>query len=108
MVFSANDRRTGLVRSWSGNLCPVEILCGLLWCVHVWRTVRRLVLDIQGPTDTVWFANPFFYNPIMGSLENVAVCLYGTGPGDWLRASYSQRIGTPLRWFAFIRGQRGL
>ena len=77
---------------------------------YTFGALRRLVLDIQGPTMILGFANPFYYNPYYGFFLKmlpyaftVIVLVIGS------RESIRKRIGTPAALgLPYIRGQRGL
>lgn len=77
---------------------------------YIFGALRRLVLDIQGPTMLLGFANPFFYNSYYGFFLKmlpyaftVLVLVIGS------REANRKRIGTPAALgLPFIRGQRGL
>jgi ABC-type uncharacterized transport system permease subunit len=77
---------------------------------YIFGALRRLVLDIQGPTMLLGFANPFFYNSYYGFFLKmlpyaftVLVLVIGS------REASRKRIGTPAALgLPYIRGQRGL
>jgi len=77
---------------------------------YIFGALRRLVLDIQGPTMILGFANPFYYNPYYGFFLKmlpyaftVIVLVIGS------REANRKRIGTPAALgLPYIRGQRGL
>jgi ABC-type uncharacterized transport system permease subunit len=85
---------------------PVRAALG----AYAFGALRRLVLDIQGPTMLLGFNNPFFYNPYYGFFLKmlpyaftVLVLVIGS------REATRKRIGTPAALgLPFIRGQRGL
>jgi ABC-type uncharacterized transport system permease subunit len=72
--------------------------------------LRRLVLDIQGPSTILGLANPFFYNSYYGFFLKmlpyaftVIILVIGS------REANRKRIGTPAALgLPYIRGQRGL
>ena len=76
----------------------------------VFGALRRLILDIQGPTIILGLANPFFYNPYYGFfLEmlpyafTIIVLVIGS------REAIRKRIGAPAALgIPYIRGERGL
>ena len=77
---------------------------------YVFGALRRLILDIQGPTMILGFANPFYYNPYYGFfLEmlpyafTIIVLVVGS------REAVRKRIGAPAALgIPYIRGERGL
>lgn len=77
---------------------------------YIFGALRRLVLDIQGPSVLFGFANPFFYNSYYGFFLKmlpyaftVVVLVIGS------REANRKRIGTPAALgLPYIRGQRGL
>lgn len=77
---------------------------------YIFGALRRLVLDIQGPTILLGFANPFYYNPYYGFfLEmlpyafTIIVLVIGS------REAMRKRMGAPAALgLPYIRGQRGL
>jgi ABC-type uncharacterized transport system permease subunit len=72
--------------------------------------LRRLILDIQGPTIIFGLTNPFYYNPYLGFFLQmlpyaftVIVLILGS------RESMRKRIGSPAALGnPYIRGERGL
>ena len=76
---------------------------------YAFGALRRLILDIQGPTLLLGFANPFFYNPYLGFflqmlpyLFTVVVLVIGS------REAMRKRIGAPAALGnPYIRGERG-
>jgi len=76
----------------------------------VFGALRRLILDIQGPTLILGFANPFYYNPYYGFfLEmlpyafTIIVLVIGS------REAVRKRLGAPAALgIPYIRGERGL
>jgi ABC-type uncharacterized transport system permease subunit len=76
---------------------------------YAFGALRRLILDIQGPTLLLGFANPFYYNPYLGFflqmlpyLFTVAVLVIGS------REAMRKRIGAPAALGnPYIRGERG-
>ncbi len=77
---------------------------------YAFGALRRLILDIQGPTLLLGFANPFYYNPYLGFflqmlpyLFTVFVLVIGS------REAMRKRIGAPAALGnPYIRGERGL
>ena len=58
---------------------------------YAFGALRRLILDIQGPTILFGLANPFYYNPYLGILPaNAPVCVHDHCPGDWFARSHPQ------------------
>jgi simple sugar transport system permease protein len=76
---------------------------------YAFGALRRLILDIQGPTILLGFANPFYYNPYLGFflqmlpyLFTVIVLVIGS------REAMRKRIGAPAALGnPYIRGERG-
>lgn len=76
----------------------------------VFGALRRLILDIQGPTIILGLTNPFYYNPYYGFfLEmlpyafTIIVLVIGS------REAIRKRIGAPAALgIPYIRGERGL
>jgi ABC-type uncharacterized transport system permease subunit len=72
--------------------------------------LRRLVLDIQGPSLILGMANPFFYNTYYGFFLKMlpyAFTVIFLVIGS--REANRKRIGTPAALgLPYIRGQRGL
>jgi len=85
---------------------PVRAAVG----AYTFGALRRLVLDIQGPSMILGLAKPFFYNPHFGFFLKmlpfaftVVVLVIGS------REANRKRIGTPAALgLPYIRGQRGL
>lgn len=77
---------------------------------YVFGALRRLILDIQGPTMILGIANPFYYNPYYGFfLEmlpyafTIIVLVIGS------REAIRKRIGAPAALgIPYIRGERGI
>ncbi len=77
---------------------------------YIFGALRRLVLDIQGPTMIFGLANPFYYNPYWGFfLEmlpyafTIIVLVIGS------REAIRKRLGAPIALgVPYIRGERGL
>lgn len=77
---------------------------------YIFGALRRLILDIQGPTVILGFSNPFFYNPYLGFfLEmvpyafTILVLVIGSREALRKRLGAPAALGTP-----YIRGERGL
>jgi ABC-type uncharacterized transport system permease subunit len=77
---------------------------------YAFGALRRLILDIQGPTTLLGFANPFFYNPYWGFFLQmlpyaftIIVLIIGS------REALRKRLGAPAALgIPYIRGERGL
>lgn len=77
---------------------------------YIFGALRRLVLDIQGPTMILGLANPFYYNPYYGFFLQmlpyaftIIVLVIGS------REAIKKRIGTPAALgVPYIRGERGM
>jgi ABC-type uncharacterized transport system permease subunit len=77
---------------------------------YAFGALRRLVLDIQGPTQLLGFPNPFFYNPYWGFFLQmlpyaftIIVLIIGS------REAMRKRLGAPAALgLPYIRGERGL
>ena len=84
---------------------PVRAAVG----AYAFGALRRLILDIQGPTLLLGFANPFYYNPYLGFflqmlpyLFTVVVLVIGS------REAMRKRIGAPAALGnPYVRGERG-
>jgi simple sugar transport system permease protein len=76
---------------------------------YAFGALRRLILDIQGPTLLLGLANPFYYNPYLGFflqmlpyLFTVVVLVIGS------REAMRKRIGAPAALGnPYVRGERG-
>ena len=85
---------------------PVRGMLG----AYAFGALRRMILDIQGPTILLGGPNPFYYNPYWGFFLQmlpyaftIIVLLIGS------RAAVRKRIGTPAALgVPYIRGERGL
>jgi len=77
---------------------------------YIFGTLRRFVLDIQGPALLFGLANPFYYNPYYGFFLKMlpyAFTVLFLVIGS--REANRKRIGTPAALgLPYIRGQRGL
>ena len=77
---------------------------------YAFGALRRLILDIQGPTTILAFRNPFYYMPYWGFflemlpyLFTVFVLVLGS------REAIRKRIGAPSALgIPYVRGERGL
>lgn len=77
---------------------------------YAFGTLRRLILDIQGPTKIFGLANPFYYNPYLGFFLQmlpyaftIIVLVIGS------REANRKRLGAPAALnIPYIRGQRGV
>lgn len=77
---------------------------------YVFGALRRLILDIQGPTKILGFRNPFFYNSYLGFFLQmlpfaftIVVLVIGS------REAIRKRLGAPAALgLPYIRGERGL
>jgi ABC-type uncharacterized transport system permease subunit len=76
---------------------------------YAFGALRRLILDIQGPTTLLGLANPFYYNPYFGFFLQmlpyaftIIVLVIGS------REAVRKRLGTPAALgLPYIRGERG-
>ena len=76
---------------------------------YAFGALRRLILDIQGPTTLLGFNNPFYYNPYWGFFLQmlpyaftIIVLVIGS------REAIRKRIGAPAALGEpYIRGERG-
>jgi general nucleoside transport system permease protein len=76
---------------------------------YAFGALRRLILDIQGPTSLLGFRNPFYYNPYWGFFLQmipyaftIIVLVIGS------REAMRKRIGAPAALGEpYIRGERG-
>jgi simple sugar transport system permease protein len=77
---------------------------------YIFGALRRLILDIQGPTMLLGFRNPFYYNPYLGFFLRMlpyvfAVLVLVIGSREAIR----KRLGAPAALGEpYIRGERGL
>jgi simple sugar transport system permease protein len=77
---------------------------------YAFGALRRLILDIQGPTILFGLANPFYYNPYWGFFLQmlpyaftIIVLVIGS------REAVRKRLGAPAALgLPYIRGERGL
>ena len=77
---------------------------------YAFGALRRLILDIQGPTVLFGMANPFYYNPYWGFFLQmlpyaftVIVLVIGSREAIRKRLGAPAALGNP-----YIRGERGL
>jgi ABC-type uncharacterized transport system permease subunit len=77
---------------------------------YAFGALRRLILDIQGPTILFGMANPFYYNPYWGFFLQmmpyaftVVVLVIGSREAIRKRLGAPAALGNP-----YIRGERGL
>jgi len=76
---------------------------------YAFGALRRLILDIQGPTTLLGFNNPFYYNPYWGFFLQmlpyaftIIVLVIGS------REAIRKRIGAPAALGEpYVRGERG-
>ncbi len=77
---------------------------------YAFGALRRLILDIQGPTMLLGFRNPFYYNPYWGFFLQmlpyaftIIVLVIGS------REAIRKRLGAPAALgLPYVRGERGL
>ena len=85
---------------------PVRAMFG----AYAFGALRRLILDIQGPTMLLGFANPFYYNPWWGFFLQMlpyafTIIVLVIGSRDAMR----KRLGAPAALgIPYVRGERGL
>ena len=77
---------------------------------YIFGALRRLILDIQGPSILFGLANPFYYNPYWGFFLQmlpyaftIIVLVIGSREAMRKRLGAPAALGTP-----YIRGERGL
>ncbi|MDD5467557.1 MAG: ABC transporter permease [Anaerolineales bacterium] len=77
---------------------------------YTFGALRRLILDIQGPTMLLGMRNPFYYNPYWGFFLQmlpyaftIIVLVIGSREAIRKRLGSPAALGTP-----YIRGERGL
>lgn len=77
---------------------------------YAFGALRRLILDIQGPTTLLGLANPFYYNPYWGFFLQmlpyaftIIVLVLGSREAMRKRLGAPAALGNP-----YIRGERGL
>ena len=77
---------------------------------YAFGALRRMILDIQGPTVLFGLANPFYYNPYWGFFLQmlpyaftIVILVFGS------REAVRKRLGSPAALgIPYIRGERGL
>lgn len=76
---------------------------------YAFGALRRLILDIQGPTALLGFRNPFYYNPYWGFFLQmipyaftIIVLVIGSREATRKRIGAPAALGEP-----YIRGERG-
>src|SRR5512136_1717912 len=77
---------------------------------YMFGALRRLILDLQGPTMLLWFKNPFFYMPQLGFFLQmlpyalvILILVLGS------REAMKKRVGAPAALGnPYVRGERGL
>lgn len=77
---------------------------------YAFGALRRLILDLQGPTTLLFWDNPFYYNPYWGFFLKmipyaftIVVLVIGS------REAMRKRLGAPAALgLPYIRGARGL
>jgi ABC-type uncharacterized transport system permease subunit len=76
---------------------------------YAFGALRRLILDIQGPTALLGFRNPFYYNPYWGFFLQmipyaftIIVLVIGSHEATRKRIGAPAALGEP-----YIRGERG-
>lgn len=76
---------------------------------YTFGALRRLILDIQGPTQLLGFRNPFYYNPYWGFFLQmlpyaftIIVLVIGSREATRKRVGAPAALGNP-----YIRGERG-
>ena len=77
---------------------------------YAFGALRRLILDIQGPTMLLGMRNPFYYNPYWGFFLQmlpyaftIIVLVIGSREAVRKRLGAPAALGTP-----YVRGERGL
>jgi simple sugar transport system permease protein len=77
---------------------------------YTFGALRRLILDIQGPTTLLGLRNPFFYNPYWGFFLQmlpyaftIIVLVLGSREAVRKRLGAPAALGNP-----YVRGERGL
>ena len=77
---------------------------------YAFGALRRMILDIQGPTVLLGMANPFYYNPYWGFFLQMlpyafTIIVLVIGSRDAVR----KRLGAPAALgVPYVRGERGL
>jgi simple sugar transport system permease protein len=77
---------------------------------YAFGALRRLILDIQGPTQLFGLPNPFYYNPYLGFFLQmlpyaftILILVIGSREASRKRLGAPSALGTP-----YVRGERGL
>jgi simple sugar transport system permease protein len=77
---------------------------------YMFGALRRLILDLQGPTMLLWFKNPFFYMPQLGFFLQmlpyalvIVILVIGSREAMKKRTGAPAALGNP-----YVRGERGL
>jgi len=77
---------------------------------YMFGALRRLILDLQGPTMLLWFKNPFFYMPQLGFFLQmlpyalvIVILVIGSREAMKKRMGAPAALGNP-----YVRGERGL
>jgi len=77
---------------------------------YAFGALRRLILDIQGPTVLFGISNPFYYNPYLGFFLQmlpyaftILILVLGSREAVRKRLGAPAALGTP-----YVRGERGL
>jgi general nucleoside transport system permease protein len=85
---------------------PVRAALG----AYAFGALRRLILDIQGPTELLGLRNPFHFNPYLGFFLQmlpyaftVLILVLGSREAVRKRLGAPAALGTP-----YVRGERGL
>jgi len=76
---------------------------------YAFGALRRLILDLQGPTTLLGFANPFYYNPYLGFFLQmlpyaftIVILVIGS------REAMRKRLGAPAALgVPYIRAEKG-
>ena len=84
---------------------PVRAALG----AYAFGALRRLILDLQGPTTLLGFANPFYYNPYLGFFLQmlpyaltIVILVIGS------REAMRKRLGAPAALgVPYIRAEKG-
>jgi ABC-type uncharacterized transport system permease subunit len=77
---------------------------------YLFGALRRLILDLQGPTMLLGLRNPFFYNPYLGFFLQMlpyafTIIVLVIGSREALR----KRLGAPAALgIPYVRGERGV
>jgi len=77
---------------------------------YMFGALRRLILDLQGPTMLLWFKNPFYYMPKLGFFLQmlpyalvIVILVIGSREAMKKRMGAPAALGNP-----YVRGERGL